>query len=309
VSWVSGHAYEHTPPPADPHRLGRLGWTFGVTVALLAVQGGLAAWSRSWAVAGAAAHTLADAAAYALAYGAARAALAPPTPQRTYGNERSTVLAALANGVGLMVLGLLLAAGAVTQLWGRGGVPRPDGLWAGGGLGVAASAFMAWPFAHAKEMDPNERSVVLHVLLDAASSLAVLATAALLAWTHRGWLDPVAGAVLGVGVAVAAWRVVGETVHALMEGVPFDLDMQEVVQALQGVPGVRDVHHVHVWSMGAGGRNLSGHLVLADTSLRESQRVVEEAARRLRERFGIDHSTLQVEPEQPANASHGGGED
>jgi cobalt-zinc-cadmium efflux system protein len=140
------------------------------------------------------------------------------------------------------------------------------------------------------------------MLGDALVSLGVAVAGASILWTGWNWLDPVAGLLVGVFILAGAWRIVREAVNILMEGAPRELDVQDVRVAIAGVPGVRSVHHLHVWCLGGDLTALSCHVVVEDQPLSQSGRLVERIQRELHDRFRIGHSTIQLETAIPAAA-------
>jgi cobalt-zinc-cadmium efflux system protein len=143
--------------------------------------------------------------------------------------------------------------------------------------------------------DLNVHSAFLHVLGDAVSSVGVIA-AALMIW-RTGWTlaDPIASVLIGLIIIAGSSRVIKDSLHIIMEGVPKSIKVQDVVQAMTSVPGVVDIHDLHIWNICPGHTVLSAHVVLADQSLNQAQEVMEELKRRLEEDFGIEHTTIQFE--------------
>lgn len=287
------HAHPHAHPPAPrggrPER--RLAWVLALTLAytLAEVVGGLL--SGSLALLADAGHMMTDNLALALALAASRFSRRPPDEGRTYGYQRVEILAALGNALLLSVV----CVAVVWEAWARIRAPRPVeaglmGAIAAGGLAVNLVA--AW-ILREREGNLNVRAAFLHVVGDLLGSAGALAAAGLVAW--RGWLraDPVASLVICAILLWGAYRLLRETVHVLLEGAPSHLDIAEIRRTLLEVQGVAAVHDLHVWSLGSTPL-LTAHLV-ADHSL-PLARVLREATDRVRDRFGIAHATLQVEP-------------
>ncbi len=249
-------------------------------------------WTNSLALLADAGHMLTDDLALALALFAAHIARRPPDPSRTYGYARAEILAALANGVFLVLLCLFLFWEAWERLLNPPAVrAAPMAAVAAGGLlvNLLAARVLA---GHGQGL--NVRAAYLHVLGDLLGSIGVLAAAALIGWRGWVWADPVASIAIGLIIVVASVRLVLESVHVLMEGVPSHLDAEEIRRCLLETPGVEDIHDLHVWSLGGGVPLLTAHLVV-DHGVVQAE-VLREASRRLRGRFGIAHATLQVEP-------------
>ena len=285
-----GHGHAH----ADDAHAGsrRLAWVLALTAAYMVAElvGGLL--SRSLALLADAGHMLTDVLALALALFASRWATRPPDAGRTYGYQRAEILAALTNGAGLAVLCTFLLVEAVDRLRRPVSVDVPlMAAIAAGGLvvNVVASSLL-----HGSRGRLNVRAAYLHVLGDLLGSVGALLAAGALHFFGWTWADPVAGVLIALILAVSSVRLVLESVHVLMEGTPSHLDLEEVAGCLRQTPGVAGVHDLHVWSLGGRAPLLTAHLVL-DHSLPAGQ-VLRGALRALRERFAIEHATLQVEP-------------
>lgn len=270
----------------------RLGWVLGITAAYVLAEliGGLVA--NSLALLADAGHMLTDIMALSLAMVAAWSARRPPDPSRTYGYQRVEILAALFNGVALSVIALFI----FLEAWERVRQP-PDvdhvlmALIAGGGLVVN---IIGARLLHRHQHGLNLRAAYLHVLGDLLGSVGTLAAAASIGIFGWRWADPAVSAVIAGIIVFSAIRLVFESVNVLLEGAPDHLDTEEVRACLLGLPGVADVHELHLWSLGGGSPLLSAHLVL-DHSL-TSAKVLRRATDLLSERFGITHATLQLEP-------------
>jgi cobalt-zinc-cadmium efflux system protein len=253
------------------------------------VVGGLL--SGSLALLADAGHMLTDNLALALALAASHLARRPPDEGRTYGYQRVEILAALANGVLLGVVCVAIAWEALQRLH-RPVVVEPGLMAAVAFGGLLVNLLAAW-ILRGHGSDLNVRAAFLHVLGDLLGSAGALSAAGLIAWL--GWLraDPVASLAICVVLLWGAFRLLHETVHVLLEGSPSHLDPRDIRSALLGIPGVSDVHDLHVWSLGTTPL-LTAHLV-TDHGANPGQ-VLRDATAHVRSRFGILHATLQVEP-------------
>jgi cobalt-zinc-cadmium efflux system protein len=268
----------------------RLAWVLALTAVYMVAElvGGLL--SSSLALLADAGHMLTDVLALALALAASRWATRPPDAGRTYGYQRAEILAALTNGAGLAVLCTFLLVEAVDRLRRPVSVDVP--LMAVIAVGGLVVNLVASSHLHGSRGRLNMRAAYLHVLGDLLGSVGALLAAVALHFFGWSWADPVAGVLIAVILAVL--RPPGaESVHVLMEGTPAP-DLEEVAGCLRQTPGVAGVHDLHVWSLGGRAPLLTAHLVL-DHSLPAGQ-VLRGALRALRERFSIEHATLQVEP-------------
>ncbi len=295
-------------PNMDEHRTAgarhqqRLGWTLALTTGFLVVEAAGGLWTGSLALLADAGHMLTDVGALTLSLLAVRFAQRSPTPRHTYGFVRMEILAALANG-----LVLLVVAGAVlVEAWHRLWAPREiqSGVMlvvAVAGLGVNLVA-MRWLHAGAGE-SLNLRGAYLEVLGDALASLAVIAAAIVIQATGLRVADPIASGLIGLFIVPRTVGLIRQAVHVLMEGVPAHVDVREIERALASVPRVQAVHDLHVWTLTSGKDAMSAHVVVSDTApMDDITRALHALAH---ERFGIDHATIQVEPVSPRPADQG----
>ncbi|HEY5658534.1 MAG TPA: cation diffusion facilitator family transporter [Myxococcota bacterium] len=243
-------------------------------------------------------HMLSDTAALALALFAAWVASRPADQRWTYGHARAEILAALAQGVALVAVALLIAFEALERL----AAPQPvRGLGmlsiATGGLAVNVAALLILNPGRSQSL--NVRGAWLHVLSDALGSVGAMAAGALIWLFGWYWADPTASLAICALVLYSAWHLIRETLDILMEAAPRGLDVGDVERSLSAVNGVRSVHDLHVWSVSLGQVALSCHLVVRHDG--QCTPLLTEVYRMLGNRFGIDHATIQVEPEDFAD--------
>ena len=243
-------------------------------------------------------HNAVDVGALVLSLVAVRAALRPPSAARSFGNHRATILAALANAVLIAAVTVLIVVDSIHRL------AHPVAVHAGTVVVVASVALLVNGAAalvlRDRSNDLNMRSAVLHMAGDALASLAVvLGAAVLLVVPSALWLDPASALVVA---AIIAWQAVGvlrESVAVLLESTPTDLDLDHLVATMGRVPGVGEVHDLHVWSLSSDMRVLSAHLVLTGhPTLEEAQVVGEQVKSAIAGPYGIAHSTLELECER-----------
>ncbi|HVE14687.1 MAG TPA: cation diffusion facilitator family transporter [Elusimicrobiota bacterium] len=264
----------------------------GVTSAffILELAGGF--WAHSLALMADAAHMAVDMAALTLSLVAAWIASLPPDPKRTYGYHRAEVLAALANGLGLWVaVGVILR-----EAWLRIQAPAPvrvPQMLVIAFAGLLCNAATGFMLSRSGKGDLNVRSALVHVLSDLLGSVGAIAAGVAMWLTGSTLPDPLASVFICAVICVASFQLVREAVHILLEGTPSHLDPDAVRAALSALPGVRDVHDLHLWSLSSGKDAMSGHLVMAAGS--DSQALLKGAQALLKERFGITHATLQIE--------------
>ncbi|HEY0277954.1 MAG TPA: cation diffusion facilitator family transporter [Solirubrobacterales bacterium] len=248
----------------------------------------------SLAVLADAGHVLSDVGAIVLALIAARLAARPASSRRTFGYQRSEVLAALANGLTLVAVSVFIGIEAIGRL------SHPPGIEGGGVLalgiaGLIGNAVATWWLARGEREDINLEGVLRHSFADALGSLGVVVAGAWVLLGGSDIVDPIVGLLISVLVLFSSWRLIKEPFDVLMEAAPADLDVDGMGAAICRVQGVRSVHDLHVWTVTAGFPALSAHVVVvrgADRDLILRQLEVE-----LGETFGIEHTTLQIEEE------------
>jgi cobalt-zinc-cadmium efflux system protein len=242
-----------------------------------------------------AAHMMSDVVGLGIALFAQGLLSRPASPRHTYGLQRSEVLGALANGVALLAVVGWICFEALRR------IANPVTIEGGGLLIVATIGLLinvgsAVILLRAQGRSLNMRAAFLHMASDAAGSVAVIAAGVgVLIWDVT-WVDPVASFVVALLVLWATWSLLRETVHVLMEGVPKHMDVGEVEAALASQPGIQSVHHLHLWNLASDMPALSAHVVLADDeTLHEAQERGDSLRAMLHQRFGIEHSTLELE--------------
>ncbi len=288
-----GHGHAHGADPAArgfvPGILLNLGFTAFEAAA------GLAA--GSMALVADAGHNLSDVLGLVLAWVAVLLARRRPSPRRTYGWQRGTILAALANaGLLLVAVGAILAE-AVDRLLHPAPVATGPMLWVAA-AGVVVNGATALLFARGRAHDVNRRGAFLHMAADAAVSLAVVAGALVIRATGWLWVDPGLGLVVAVVILVGTWGLLRDSASLAMDMVPPGLDPEAVRGFLAGLPGVAEVHDLHIWALGTTQVALTAHLVRPGAGPDDGFLLAAGAG--LRERFGIGHATLQLE-----TGSHG----
>lgn len=241
-----------------------------------------------------AAHVFLDAFALALSYAALKAATRPPTDRHTYGYHRLQVLAALVNGGTLAAVAVGIFREAAER------IREPSPVLAGpmlavAGAGLLVNLIVAWTLRRHDHEDLNVHSAFLHVLGDALGSVGVIGAGIVILLTGWTLADPLVGLLIGVVILVGAVRVLKRSVHILTEGVPEGMSATAVHEAMAGVPGVSEVHDLHVWTVSPGYVALSAHVVVGDRTLSAAEAVRADLKRVLADRFGIAHTTIQIE--------------
>lgn len=291
---ANGHDHHHGPRPGERGFLPAIALNLGF-VALEATAGLLAG---SMALLADAGHNLSDVLGLLLAWGAARLAGRPTTPRRTYGFQRATILAALANAMLLLVAVGAIGLESVRRLLEPAPVATGWMLWVAL-AGVAVNTATALLFLRGRHADLNRRGAFLHMLADAGVSLGVVLGALLIGATGLVWIDPVLGLGIAAVILAGTWGLLREATDLAMDAVPRGIDPRAVQAFLAGRPGVVAVHDLHIWALGTTRVALTAHLERPGVGEPPDPFLAETAAA-LRQRFGIDHATLQLGAHGPA---------
>ncbi len=272
----------------------RLLAVFGLTASFLVVEAGVGLWTGSLSLLADAVHMLVDAGGVLLSLLAVWFAGRPATPAKTYGYYRVEILAALVNGVVLCVMAIAILVATYERLWQPPHVPGGP-ILAVAALGLAVNLAALWLLHQGADESLNVRSAYLEVLGDAVSSGVVILAGVIILLT--GWVvvDPIAGALIALFILPRTWALLRQTVNVLLEGAPPHLDVTEIEDALAAAPAVRRVHDLHVWTLTSGREAMSAHVVVEAGA--PSDKILEELHLILHARFGIDHTTIQVETE------------
>lgn len=288
-----GDAHSHQPTSYD--RAFFIGVGLNITFVIVEVIFGLV--SHSMALVADAGHNLSDVLGLVLAWGATWLARRKPSKHRTYGFRRVTILAALANAVLLLVATGGIAWESIRRL-SEPGVVESKTVIVVAAVGVAINGFSALGFRKGGRHDLNLHGAFLHLAADAAVSLGVVVTGVILLYTSWSLLDPIVSLVLSVVIVGSSWSLLRKSVNLALDAVPEGIDVDAVRAYLEGVPGVVEVHDLHIWAMSTTENALTAHFVMTSGSC--EPRLLGDVCKVLHERFGIEHSTLQVEaPETP----------
>jgi cobalt-zinc-cadmium efflux system protein len=289
---MSAHHDHHHHYRADDNRRMTVVLVINLVMLAAGVAGGIV--FESLALLADAGHVLTDVGAIGLALFAAWMAARPASPQRTFGFRRSEIFAALANGITLVAVSVFVFIEAIARL-----SDPPDvaggGVLIVGALGLAGNALATWLLMRGDRTNVNLEGVLRHSAADALGSLGVIVAGLLVLTTGWDQADPVVSLAIGVLILLGSWRLLREPFNVLMESAPEGIDVQEVGTAMCSVPGVREVHDLHVWTVTSGFPALAAHIRSEPSESADEVRERVEAV--LHERFGLDHTTLQVMPE------------
>lgn len=274
----------------------RVGRAFAIGIALnlayVAVEAGIGLWAGSLALLADAGHNLSDVLGLALAWGAASLGRIPPSPRFTYGLRSTTIWAALANA-----LLLVLACGAIaTEAFRRIAAPAPveGGLVAAvAGVGIIVNTATALLFMRDRERDLNVKGAYLHMVADAAVSVGVVVSGLVILRTGWTWLDPAVSLAIVAVILAGTWGLLKESLRLALHAVPRGIDAEAVRRLLAGLAGVAEVHDLHIWSMSTTETALTAHLVMPGGHPGDA--FLAGVCHELEARFGIAHVTVQIE--------------
>jgi cobalt-zinc-cadmium efflux system protein len=289
-----GHVHDGTHRhDAAPDMGGAFAVGIGLNLTFVAVEAVFGVLADSTALLADAAHNLSDVLGLAVAWSVSALAKRKATARHTYGLRGSTILGALANAVLLLVVVGGLMWEALTRL------SEPDSAHGGTMMAVAAAGVVvngasALMFLRAGKRDANVRGAFLHLAADAAVSLGVVIAGAVIATTSWFWVDPATSLLISVIVLIGTWGLLREALHLALAGVPSHVDPAAVRSYLERLPGVCGVHDLHIWAMSTTEVAMTVHLVMAWHA--EPPTFLPRLDHELHAHFGIDHTTVQIEP-------------
>ena len=284
-------AHSHLTPKAGDRRVSVAIWANGLLTIAQIVGGVLAG---SLALIADALHNFSDMASLAIAFAARKIARRPADERMTFGYGRIEIVAALINYTTLILVGFyLIYEGGVRMI----DPPEVQG-WTVvilGGVALVVDALTAWLTYSMQKGNVNIRALFLHNLSDALGSVAVIVGGTLILLYEMRWVDPAVTIGIALYILYLAFSEIGGPIRILMLGSPPDIDNDDVVDAMRNVEGVRDVHHVHLWQMQEHEPALDCHVVLTAEGWTRIEGIKREIKARLKDRFGIDHSSLEFE--------------
>ena len=285
-----GHDHSHTPPRGLASR--RLAVVLALTLGFLAVEVAAGLLTGSLALLADAGHMLTDVAGLCLALAAMKFSERPPSPKRTYGYHRVEILAAMTNGLVL----LLVAGYILLEAWERFSHPTPVAslpVLIVATVGLAVNVTGALLLHSGSRSNLNVRGAYNEVLADAASSVGVILGAAVMMATGWYWVDPVVALLIAIFILPRTFALLRDAVQVLLEGTPREVDISAVREAMEDVSGVKTVHDLHVWTLTSGVHALSAHALLQDGA--PHGEVLAALRHRVTHHFPITHVTVQLE--------------
>jgi cobalt-zinc-cadmium efflux system protein len=287
----SSHNHSHAPASASMHQM-RLGIALTLALVIAELIAGL--FAHSLALLSDAGHNFADAAALGFSWYALWIARKPSNAAMTFGYHRAGILTALANALCLAVIALLIGWEAIDRLHHPQPVNSTLMLIASAAAITINLLISKWLHAGSHD-DLNIRGAYLHMMADALSALGVMIAAVIVAVTGTWIADPIVSFVIAALILWSSWGIVHESVQILMEAAPANIDMSAVITAIRQVPGVCDVHDLHVWTVGAGAVACSCHVVVEEQTVRDGQQILRSVINKLDHDFQIAHTTVQIE--------------
>ena len=284
--------HAHSSHDAIPHATRAFAVVTLANLAYTAIEAGYGFHTNSLALLSDALHNLGDVFGLGLAWVAASVARRAPTRKHTYGWRRATLLSPLANALLLVAFSGALGWEAIRRF---GAPPSIHGLpvMVVAAVGIVVNLGGAWMLREGHDHDLNRRGAFLHLLADAGISVAAVAAGAGIWWLGWNWLDPAISLLVSVVVAATAFSLLRESFNAAMDAVPGTIDPAEVNRFLAAQPGGTAVHHLHIWSLGAGEIAMTAHLVRPASD--DHDAFIDTVHHQLDETFGINHPTLQIE--------------
>ncbi|WP_372783619.1 cation diffusion facilitator family transporter [Phenylobacterium sp.] len=289
------HGHHHHHAPADMGRIFAIG--VGLNTLFVAVEVAAGFWAGSMALLADAGHNLSDVLALLMAWGATVLAKRAPTSRRTYGLRKGTILASLANAVFL-----LLAIGAIVsesaQRLSHPSVIATKTVMITAAIGVVINTVTALLFMRGSKEDLNVRGAFMHMASDAVISVAVVIGAGVIALTGLEWIDPALSLAIAAVIVVGTWGLLRDSVNLALDGAPREIDVAEVRAWLAALPGVEEIHDLHIWAMSTTETALTAHVIRPAANRPEgddADHFLHQACEELAHRFNIGHATLQVE--------------
>lgn len=287
---------EHQHGHDHHHHAGNYGFAFGVGIVLntlfIIVEATYGILGDSLALLADAGHNLSDVLGLIVAWFAVWLGEKVPTPKRTYGFKRSTILAALFNAVFL-----LIAVGAIAwEAIQRFSTPAPVAgttVIIVAVIGIIINTITALLFMSGGKQDINIRGAFLHMAGDALVSVGVVIAGFVILWTGWQWLDPLVSLLIAIVILIGTWSLLKESLDLSLDAVPTKIDVKGIKTYLQKIPTVTEVHDLHVWGMSTTDAALTVHLIRSD--LEDNDCLLQQVCKELHDQFGIEHATIQIE--------------
>lgn len=283
------HHHHHDATP-DFSRAFAVG--VGLNILFVVIEVAYGVMADSLALITDAGHNLSDVMGLLLAWGATYLAAKLPSTRRTYGYSRATILASMFSGLLLLAAVALISWEAINRFF-LPAEPAGQTIMIVAGIGVLINSITAWFFVSGKDHDLNIRGAYLHMAADALVSLGVVVSGFVIWKFGLNWFDPLSSLIIAAVIFWSTWGLLRDSLNLAVDGVPPDLDPQEIRQWLSDQPGVVGLHDLHIWPTSTTETALTAHLLMPVPP--ENDVFLHELANQLQERFGIAHATIQIE--------------
>lgn len=290
------HGHQHGVAPKNWNKA--FIWGAGLNLLFVFIEALYGYWANSLSLIADAGHNLSDVLGLGLAFGAYLLSQKRPSTRFTYGFKSSTILASLTNAVILLVA----VGGILLESFRRFNSPeniQTTTVMVVAFVGVIINGLTAMFFFSGQEKDLNIRGAFLHMVADALISLGVVVSAYVISKTGWVWMDPAISIAIALTIVWSTWHLLRESLDMALGGVPSHIETIEVKNYLQSIPGVSQVHDLHIWSLSTTDVALTAHLVMPE--VHQDKEFLKKVSCDLKEKFEIHHSTIQVEAVHPQN--------
>jgi cobalt-zinc-cadmium efflux system protein len=286
---MNHHSSRHSHGPSGQKRL-KLALLITGSWFLIELAGGI--YANSLALLADAAHMLTDLAALGLSFFALKISARPATHEKTFGYLRAEILAAFANGIILILIGIFIFYKSYQRFWAPPEVKSLPMLVIAA-TGLLANLVTAGLLYRSRRDSLNLRGAFLHVLGDTLGSIGAILAGVLIMIRQWNLADPVVSAIVGGLVLYSSWELVKESIDVLLEGTPRHLKISHILKDLGSIRGVVSIHDLHVWSITSGMTAMSCHIVMKTSE--DANLVLAESSHLMREKYGVGHTTIQIE--------------
>ncbi|MBW4888856.1 cation diffusion facilitator family transporter [Mucilaginibacter sp. HMF5004] len=289
-----GHHHDHTPKIDHINSAFVIGIILNSAFVIIEVITGLITGSLSLLTD--AGHNLSDVAALALALLAFKLSKVRSNKQYTYGYKRSTIIVSLLNAFILIAGIAVIVYEAIVRFMHPQSIEGATIAWVAF-VGIGVNAFTAWLFTRgdkSKDKDLNVKGAYLHMAVDAIVSLGVVISGVIIYFTHLYWIDSVVSLIIGIVILLGTWNLLKDSLRLSLDGVPKEMNLENIKAELLKAKGVMDVHHMHVWALSTTENALTAHLVISEDCLPEFDKIKHDLRHRL-EHLEITHSTFEPE--------------
>ncbi|MGH9710344.1 MAG: cation diffusion facilitator family transporter [Candidatus Acidiferrales bacterium] len=293
---MHSHGHHHNEGHSHGHAAGSsgvLGAAMVATLALVVTEFVAGTMGHSIALVSDGVHNLTDLPTILISWIAVRLSVRPPTAEKTYGYHRSGILAAFVNAILLVLVAGYILFESYERLRRPVEVHTTLMMWVAA-FALCVNGGITLGLVSGRK-DLNLRSILIHNFGDALSNIAIFAGALAIRWTGARWVDPAIGMAIGLMVLWSAFGILRESSHILLEGLPRHLKLEDVAQTILAVDNVKEVHDIHVWTIGSELQALSCHVRVPDMHMEDSERILMAIRERLAEHFHITHTTIQFE--------------